>query len=199
MTATGDVPVARSESCSVISASPDDSSFQITLYGGYNIHDGAAFEDVYVLAIPAFRYIYINITSTNNLETQASAGAGRYATTCVLYEDRQMMVLGGLLIFNGDDSITNTETCNSSWSAIRQLDTTTFQWQDTFNPGSEPYAVPDQVSNVIGGGLVNLRNKVILTDLVLVHPGALHWYRRLVGLTIALWMPFLGRPFLDLL
>ena len=195
MTATGDIPVSRSEFCSVISASPDDSSFQITLYGGYNIHDGAAFEDVYVLAIPAFRYI--NITSTNNLEMQASADAGRYATTCVLYEDRQMIVLGGLLILNGNSVVANTETCNSSWSAIRQLDTTTFEWQDTFNPGSEPYSVPGQVSNVIGGGLVNQRNIVILTDLVLVHPEALHWYRRLVASTTAPWGPSLRRPFLE--
>ena len=155
MTATGDVPLDRSEFCSVISASPDDSSFQITFYGGFNIHEGGAFEDVYVLAIPAFRYI--NITSTNNLETQLSAEAGRYQTTCALYENRQMIVLGGSLILKGDSVIENTETCNSSWSVIRQLDTTTFEWQDTFTPGSEPYAVPDQVSKVIGGESVEPR------------------------------------------
>ena len=85
-----------------------------------------------------------------------------------------MMVLGGLLILDGNSVVVNTETCNSSWSAIRQLDTTTFEWQDAFNPGSEPYAVPDQVSNVIGGGLVKPRTKVILTDFVLVPLGVLH-------------------------
>ena len=157
MTATGDVPLDRSEFCSVISASPDDSSFQITFYGGYNIHEGAAFEDVYVLAIPAFRYI--NITSTKNVDTQSSAGTGRYGMKCALYEDRQMMVLGGQLILGGNNVIVNMETCNSSWSAIQQLDTTTFEWQDAFNPGSEPYAVPDQVSKVVGGGLVKPRAK----------------------------------------
>ncbi len=155
MTATGDVPLDRSDFCSVISASPDDSSFQITFYGGYNIHEGAAFQDVYVLAIPAFRYI--NITSTNNVETQLGAGDGHYQTTCALYEDRQMMILGGLIILGGENHVVNTDTCNSSWGAIRQLDTTTFEWQDAFSPGSEPYAVPDQVSNVIGGGLVEPR------------------------------------------
>ena len=63
-----------------------------------------------------------------------------------------MMVLGGEIILDGNSVIVNTETCNSSWSAIRQLDTTTFEWQDAFDPSSEPYAVPNQVSNVIGGG-----------------------------------------------
>ena len=62
-----------------------------------------------------------------------------------------MVVLGGI---NSDNF---NASCNSSWSAIRQLDTTTFEWQDAYNPGFEPYAVPYQVSNVIGGGLVKPR------------------------------------------
>lgn len=70
-----------------------------------------------------------------------------------------MMVLGGQLILDGNSVVVNSDTCNSSWSAIRQLDTTTFEWQDTFNPGSEPYAVPNQVSKVIGGGSVKPRAK----------------------------------------
>ena len=154
MTATGDVPFARAVFCSDISASPNDSSFQITLHGGLNIWEAAAFEDVYVLAVPAFRYI--NITSIDNVETRLGAEAG-YGTICTLYEDRQMMVLGGSLpLPDGNLSGVTKETCNTSWSAIRQLDTTTFKWQDAFNPASEPYAVLNQVSNVIGGGLVNL-------------------------------------------
>ena len=157
MTATGDVPIGRSSFCSVISASPDDSSFQITFYGGYNTIEGLTFEDVYVLAIPAFRYI--NITSTNNVETRLGTYVGRFGTACALYEDRQMMVLGGILTFSEDHVGVNTTKCNSSWGAIRQLDTTTFEWQDAFYPGSEPYEVPDQVSNVIGGGLVKPRAK----------------------------------------
>ena len=157
MTATGDIPLARSDFCSVISASPDDSSFQVTFYGGYNIHETAAFEDVYVLAIPAFRYI--NITTKKNVDTQLGAETGRWATTCALYEDRQMMVIGGSLMFNDNDQQVNVESCNASWGAIRQLDTTTFEWQNEFNPGSEAYAVPDQVSNVIGGGSVKPRAK----------------------------------------
>lgn len=150
MTATGHVPLNRSEFCSVISASPDDSSFQITLYGGYNYHEATALNDVYVLAIPAFRYIYVN--STNNVETLLNAG--RYQMSCSLYKDRQMMVLGGAITLDNNNVEVNVDSCNASWGAIRQLDTTTFKWQDNFNPDSEPYAVPDQVSNIIGGGLV---------------------------------------------
>ena len=170
MTATGDVPLNRSNFCSVISASPDDSSFQITLYGGYNHQKKAALSDVYVLAIPAF--IYINIASAYNVE--ARSNAGRYQMTCALHGDRQMMVLGGAIILDGNNVVVNAETCNSSWAAIRQLDTTTFEWQGDHKPVSNPYAVPDQVSKVIGGGLVNLAQQCDLTDLVLVQVEALH-------------------------
>ena len=116
VTATGDIPLDQSKLRSVISASPDDSSFQITFFGGYNIYEGVAFEDVYVLAISAFRWI--NITSTNNQETQLSADAGRYATSCALYEDRQMIILGGDLILEGNSVIANAQACNASWGVI---------------------------------------------------------------------------------
>ena len=119
VTTTGDIPLDRSEFCSVISASPDDSSFQITFFGGYNIHEGVALEDAYVLAIPAFRWI--NITSTNNQETQLSADAGRYVTSCAFFEDRQMIILGGDLILESNSVIANAQTCNASWGVIRNL------------------------------------------------------------------------------
>ena len=111
---------------------------------------GIAFEDVYVLAIPAFQWIHI--TSINNGESQLSGNAGRYATSCALYEDRQMFIVGGDLILTGDSVIANAQSCNASWGVIRVLDTTNFQWRSQFTPNSDAYAVPDQVYRVIGGG-----------------------------------------------
>ncbi len=157
MTATGDVPISRFDFCSVISASPDDSSFQISFYGGTNVYEETVFEDVYVLAIPAFRYI--NITSTNNVETQLGTAVGRYGQACALYGDRQMIVLGGDLTLLENQVSVNTTKCNSTYGVVRQLDTTTFEWQSAFYPGSETYEVPDQVSDIIGGGLVKPRAK----------------------------------------
>jgi len=55
VTASGDIPDQRVDFCSTVSLSADDSSFQITIYGGWNLFEGNAFEDVYVLAIPSFR------------------------------------------------------------------------------------------------------------------------------------------------
>ena len=60
-----------------------------------------------------------------------------------------MMVLGGNLRSGVD--ILNNVTCNTSWPTLRMLDTTTFEWQTTFNPTASAYAVPDQVYSIIGG------------------------------------------------
>ena len=65
-----------------------------------------------------------------------------------------MIVLGGN-ITSGPKAI-NTESCNTSWPALRVLDTTTFVWQTQFNLTPSDYAVPDQVYSIIGGRLVRI-------------------------------------------
>ena len=60
-----------------------------------------------------------------------------------------MIILGGNIESGGD--IINAETCNTSWPALRVLDTTAFVWQTQLNSTSSAYAVPEQVYNVIGG------------------------------------------------
>ncbi len=151
VTASGDIPDQRVDFCSTVSPSADDSSFQITIYGGWNLFEGNAFEDVYVLAIPSFRWIKINDTATN-LEAKLPGKVGRKSMECQIYKDRQMLVLGGA-VYIGNTQVSG-ETCNTSYSVIRVLDTTTFTWLDQFSSMPETYAVPQVVYNVIGGRLV---------------------------------------------
>lgn len=145
--ASGDVPGQRGEYCSTVSASPDDSQFLITIYGGWNLFKGKAFEDVYVLAIPSFRWI--NIKTTKNMEAQLSDNVGRKNMECQIYKDRQMLVLGGAVDLG--DTQASGQMCNTSYPAIRILDTTTYTWLTQFNNEPEPYSVPAVVYNVVGG------------------------------------------------
>ena len=152
VTAYGDIPDSRSEFCSTISPSPDDSSFQITIYGGWNIHQTLAYEDIYVLAIPSFRWINMTQTQTFNAEASSlPAGAGRYTHTCDIYNNRQMVVLGGSVRFPGSSFVQNDQRCNTSYPAIRVLDVSTFAWQTRLSTATDPYVVPDQVWKSIGG------------------------------------------------
>ena len=148
VTASGDVPIALAHFCSTMSPSPDDSSYQMTIYGGFNIENHRAYETVYVLTIPAFQWI--KILDTDNQESRLPGQEiGRHEQTCHLYGDRQMVMLGGQLSFQ--DVAQNNETCNPWHPVIRILDTTTFEWQTEFIPTPEPYVVPKAVIDVIGG------------------------------------------------
>ena len=65
-----------------------------------------------------------------------------------------MIVLGGNIESAG--TIINDASCNTSWPALRVLDTTAFVWQTQLNTAPSDYAVPEQVYSVIGGRSVKI-------------------------------------------
>lgn len=145
--ATGDVPPPRSRLCSALSAAPDDSSFQMMIYGGWDEH--TALEDMYILIVPAFQWIKINATANMNSSSFASnnESMGRMDHFCSTYRDRQMLVLGGRNQLNLDQT-----TCDTNYPALRMFDMTTFQWQTQFPLQETTYRVPQAVIDVVGGG-----------------------------------------------
>ena len=152
VTASGDIPQQRSGACTSTSAAPDDSSMQITMYGGWSLFGGHAFADIYALSIPSFTWI--NVTDTANVEFGLNGGqpVGRAHHSCrILGDERSMISVGGDIFFG--NKARNQETCNSSLPVIRVLDTTTYTFAESFagigNLGN--YKVPLVVSNIIGG------------------------------------------------
>jgi len=145
VTAGGAIPTPRDQFCTVVSPAPDDSSFNIVMYGGYDFMGNTTYEDVYILSIPSFQWI--NATSSH---TQGSANnVGRYDHTCSIYADRYMVVLGGV-VGPGNSSL-NSHTCDCSYPATRVFDTSNLTWLQQWNNTLEPYTVPGRVYNVIGG------------------------------------------------
>ena len=149
ITATGDIPRTRSSFCSGLSAAPDDSSFQMTIYGGFNNQfDGqkgvGVIDDVYVLTMPAFRWIQVTSEANSDLNP---TNTRRHL--CHTYQDRQMIVLGG---DSTDTSQNEICGCNSNYPPLRLLDTSTYSWQTTFPVSNSSYEVPAQVYSVVGGG-----------------------------------------------
>lgn len=145
-TGVSGIPRARSGFCSVVSRASDDSSFQVTIYGGLSMLEGILtfYDDVWALSIPSFQWIRIN--DTNNQERMVNgAGAGRATHTCDIWDDSQMIVLGGVYASNGTKS-----DCDSSYSPIRLLDTSTYSWKTEYRPNNI-YSVPSVISAVIGG------------------------------------------------
>jgi hypothetical protein len=148
VTASGQIPPQREQQCSVVSVSPDSSSFQVTMYQGWNLLEGEAFEDVYVLTIPSFRWI--QMSDTGNTEQNLGQNTGRFGGACSIWNDRQMVVVGGGFRI-GSTQVNGGTACNTSYPAIRVLDTNTYAWQTQFQPDLGAYEVPEPVYNLIGG------------------------------------------------
>ncbi len=140
--ATGDIPpISRSNVCHSVSRSPDSSSFQVTIYGGWNLAEGASTEDVYVLTVPSFRWIKM---TTDNVEA-VNEETGRDSSTCATWNEAQMVVLGG----RGRIGIEVVD-CDPSFPPIRVLDLAEYKWQSEFEPNRN-YSVHRNISAVIGG------------------------------------------------
>ncbi|KAI4160299.1 MAG: hypothetical protein LQ342_005891 [Letrouitia transgressa] len=135
---TGAAPPPRSRGCSALNAAPDDSSFQMILYGGWD--EKNVLGDVWVLTMPAFHWIKVNTTSTKPLSVP------RMDHSCATYQDRQMLVIGG------KNKLEEPHIpCADNYSALRMLDTTTFQWQTHYPLQDTMYKVPQPVIDIIGG------------------------------------------------
>ncbi|KAI9701063.1 MAG: hypothetical protein M1836_001732 [Candelina mexicana] len=151
VTATGDIPSTRAQFCSAVSAAPDDSSFQIHMYGGMHLGGNVTYQDLYILTVPSFRWIKkVNAGDQGGAKgAQTATAVNYYGMQCAMYKDRQMMILGGLF----DDPVTkwNNKVCNASYPVVKVLDVTTLQWVSQFNPSLDPYVVPHTVYDVIGG------------------------------------------------
>ncbi|KAH8163716.1 hypothetical protein CIB48_g4530 [Xylaria polymorpha] len=147
-TATGALPELRTEFCAAVSSAPDDSSFQITLHAGWDGVNKHAFNDVYVLSVPSFRWIKVQDSANPDLNGGNQPGRNRHK--CTMWNETSMFVVGGEITLGLGDTSLLTETCNQAYPPIKVLDTSSYTWQTEFNP-SLTYSVPEVVTSVIGG------------------------------------------------
>lgn len=147
VTATGAIPDPRAQFCGVVSASPDKSSFQVTIFGGWDVTVSLDRGDVFVLTVPSFRWIKINALNDN--EAGQGVQSGRAHHRCTPYKDAQMIVTGGSVRV-GTADIKNETACKNMYAPIRVLNTANYTWQRRFDPSLQ-YSVPSVVSDVIGG------------------------------------------------
>ncbi|KAI0454373.1 hypothetical protein F5B21DRAFT_243559 [Xylaria acuta] len=147
-TATGEFPDLRAEFCAAVSSAPDDSSFQITIHGGWDQLNRRAFNDVYVLSVPSFRWIKVEDSDNPDLKGPDQPGRNRHK--CDMWNETSMFVVGGEITLGVGDTFLLAETCNQAYPPMKVLDTSTYRWQTEFNP-SLTYSVPEVVTSVIGG------------------------------------------------
>ncbi|KAN0066985.1 hypothetical protein V8E54_014909 [Elaphomyces granulatus] len=130
--ATGNIPQPRFGFCTVAATAPDNSSYNLYIYGGRNYTDDM--DDIYVLSIPSFTWINIY-----------QGSSPRWGHTCHPVGNSQMITVGGA---NGT-SLYNGCDWETMGVAIYSLSTLT--WGSVYNAFAPPYTVPNLVYNVIGG------------------------------------------------
>ncbi|KAI1302015.1 hypothetical protein F5Y03DRAFT_362500 [Xylaria venustula] len=158
-TATGDIPELRAEFCAAVSSAPDDSSFQITIHGGWDLLNRRAFNDVYVLSVPSFRWIKVEDTGNPDLAGVDQPGRNRHK--CDMWNETSMIVTGGEITLGvWNTTLPAAAMCNPQYPPVKVLDTSTYTWQKEFNPDVS-YSVPEVVTGVIGG---DSSGGAVLTD-----------------------------------
>ncbi|KAM3072453.1 hypothetical protein ACMFMG_009254 [Clarireedia jacksonii] len=140
-TATGDVPEDRRRFCAGATWAPDQSSYNIYLYGGAGFGANATgFDDVYILSLPSFKWIRWWTTSQPKPHNMLS---------CNVINGAQMIVIGGS--FPGQQ--TNCDA-NNAWGThnldLGQQNPDKSMW-NTYQPNLTSYVVPSAVISAVGG------------------------------------------------
>ncbi|KAE9973280.1 hypothetical protein BLS_003664 [Venturia inaequalis] len=131
---TGKIPLPRIDACSLVVAAPDNSSYNIYLYGGRDPVLGKMYDDIYILSMPSFTW-----------SLMYTGDSARYGHTCHLVGNRQMLTVGGSLNLNV------TSGCDWEEKGVAILDLSTKQWGSVFNAKAPAYTVTQDVVNIIGG------------------------------------------------
>ncbi len=142
---TGDIPSWRYLGCSIVVSAPDQSSHSIYVFGGWGNTAGGSDGNVYVLSIPSFRWIRVNIDSDL-----------RARHHCGLIGNHTMLVVGGIkpngeILQPNDTSGCDTSPMFAQGLGIFSLNNHTWATNYVPSEGSLNYQVHESITKVIGG------------------------------------------------
>ncbi|KAI9711857.1 MAG: hypothetical protein M1820_002002 [Bogoriella megaspora] len=137
-------PTSRVGHCAGVSTSPDSKTFQITIYGGFNLFLQQPFNDVYTLDIPSFTWT--NVTPSNQ-DLGDGLHDGRAWHQCHMGNDAQMLILGGQTECMYCDEKSWESGCDEQHPPFLVFDTNNGQWADHFDP-SASYTVPSSIAKI---------------------------------------------------
>jgi hypothetical protein len=126
------LPKGRMHFCAVAASAADNSSHNIYMYSGQPAKTWERFSDIWVLTIPHFHWIPLDVGNS----------LGRYSAGCAKVDDRYMIAYGG----------SDPNTCDQDNYGLAMFDLNELQWTTKYEgPGKNSYAVPEPVLKAIGG------------------------------------------------
>ncbi|KAF2405298.1 hypothetical protein EJ06DRAFT_19966 [Trichodelitschia bisporula] len=131
----GQLPEPRADFCTVAVAAPDNSSYNIYLYGGRDPTIPKLYDDMYVLSLPSFTWVKIY-----------SGESPRFAHTCHLVSNRILLTVGGTANANA-----TAFQCDWENKGVGIMDLSTKTWGSVFNANAAPYTVGTDIVAKVGG------------------------------------------------
>ncbi|KAH0558554.1 hypothetical protein GP486_004787, partial [Trichoglossum hirsutum] len=135
-TASGDIPLPRTEFCMTGAPAADGSSYEIFVYGGHR-KDGvtdpvlADFTQVFILSLPSFVWFRVS-NSTSQFRSNHD---------CQLVGGRQMLVIGGR-----DPSTLVLGSISDNWkNGLGIFDMTDLEWTSGYDAHAAAYVPPQMV------------------------------------------------------
>ncbi|KAF6820519.1 cell wall anchored protein [Colletotrichum sojae] len=143
--ATGDIPPQRRRFCAGVTWAPDQSSYNIYMYGGNTVPGqlGPGYDDLYILTLPTFTWIRVFVGTGNNQH---------HSLTCNMVPSgagAQMLIIGGTFPASSDCDYPVQWGTHNVDLGKQNVDKSI--WFN-FAPNKTTYAVPDTVFSVVGGG-----------------------------------------------
>ncbi|KAK0106774.1 hypothetical protein ONS95_003498 [Cadophora gregata] len=138
-TAVGDTPLSRRKFCAGVVWAPDQSSYNIYLYGGKGFGaNETGFDDVYILTMPSFKWI--------RWWESSDGGKPHHSLSCNVVGGGQMLIIGGSFPLNDEcDSPVTWGTHNLDLGKVSGK-----MWND-YSLNITSYVVPPEVISVVGG------------------------------------------------
>ncbi|KAF2113623.1 hypothetical protein BDV96DRAFT_647879 [Lophiotrema nucula] len=132
-------PASRDDFCAVAVSASDNSSHNIYIYGGQTLGVDDGFSDMYVLSIPSFHWIPLDVSNS----------VPHVSGTCAALANRYIVTYGGFGTVNVGNSLKSG--CNWDNHGLRLFDMSNLEWTSSYDASKSSYAVPSAVYAVIGG------------------------------------------------
>lgn len=149
-TGSGGIPLPRTAFCAVLAAAPDNSSYQVFIYGGTLNTDDTSSQpqlgDVWVLSMPSFEWFSVYSGAADST-TKGNNPGKREAHSCHV-AGRYMLVYGGRSKPQAD------QPCDKT--GVFAFDMVNLNWVTEFVPDAGAYGVPDAVAKHLNASWVSL-------------------------------------------
>lgn len=142
-TAEGDFPSGRWYFCAVAASAPDNSSHNIFMYAGeaQDTEGKEAYSDLWILSVPSFRWIRVDVDSP-----------ARKSQGCTAVAEKYMLTYGGVPSGWGEEG--DKDACEQENYGLRLFDMSTLAWTSKYDgpsSGTNGVKVPKLVYDAIGG------------------------------------------------